>query len=144
LSQVCKLRSRGYAFDALLIGCSAAIIAGSLLVPVFYGIDSGSPPLAFVLLLIEVLLCAALAWLFPLRALACMECRALLAFRVGRHTPVAWKERMECTPICTNCGYLLVGSVLPRCPECGEPFPPEWLGEWDKSEGDGDPPTAGG
>ena len=30
-------------------------------------------------------------------------------------------------PVCDRCGYLLKHLVTPRCPECGEPFPPEWL-----------------
>jgi len=30
-------------------------------------------------------------------------------------------------PTCDCCGYLLRGLQDPRCPECGEPFPAEWL-----------------
>jgi hypothetical protein len=31
----------------------------------------------------------------------------------------------EIGPTCERCGYLLIGLVEPRCPECGEPFPKE-------------------
>ncbi len=30
-------------------------------------------------------------------------------------------------PACDRCGYLLWGLTHPRCPECGEPFPIDWL-----------------
>ena len=30
-------------------------------------------------------------------------------------------------PICDRCGYLLRYLTKPRCPECGEPFPAEWM-----------------
>jgi len=30
-------------------------------------------------------------------------------------------------PVCDRCGYLLRGLTTPRCPECGEPFPDDWM-----------------
>jgi hypothetical protein len=30
-------------------------------------------------------------------------------------------------PVCDRCGYLLRGLTSARCPECGEPFPAEWI-----------------
>jgi len=40
-----------------------------------------------------------------------------------------WSERRRLSkpsdigPTCERCGYLLIGLMEPRCPECGEPFP---------------------
>lgn len=44
----------------------------------------------------------------------------LLASRVPRH-------RNRLAPLCEHCGYCLLGLKEPRCPECGERFPPELL-----------------
>jgi hypothetical protein len=37
-------------------------------------------------------------------------------------------------PICDRCGYLLKHLVSPRCPECGEAFPHEWLTHQEQQE----------
>jgi tRNA(Ile2) C34 agmatinyltransferase TiaS len=29
--------------------------------------------------------------------------------------------------LCDRCGYMLLGLQDPRCPECGQSFPAEWL-----------------
>ncbi len=34
---------------------------------------------------------------------------------------------MEFVDTCTNCRFPLKSLTLARCPECGEPFPEEWL-----------------
>lgn len=38
------------------------------------------------------------------------------------------RERQQ-APICSKCGYLLLGLTDSRCPECGKPFDPKLLDE---------------
>lgn len=66
-------------------------------------------------------------WL-PLRMLVCPACRRSLEFCFSRACPLQWQQRMHPTWKCMTCGYSLIGvSRKPVCPECGSPFPREWL-----------------
>jgi hypothetical protein len=48
------------------------------------------------------------------------SCHAIVAL-LGRRVA-------DSQPRCTRCGYNLTGLVSPRCPECGQPFPPPQIG----------------
>ena len=77
-----------------------------------------------------------LASRLPVRALICPSCNRILRLGFGRQVPLAWQECTEPTWKCAACGYSLHGITgNARCPECGAPFPDEWL----KATRKGDP-----
>jgi hypothetical protein len=83
-------------------------------------------------LMLAVMLALALAnrWILRhvrIRAVICRKCNKVVAWGLGRTIPIAWQEMIEPEFHCTSCGYDLIGTCSARCPECGHPFPAEWL-----------------
>lgn len=84
-------------------------------------------PLTYLSVPVGIIVMGIVERVFPLRALVCPGCRKVRAWGWGRKIPLYWKEYLAFQGICTNFGHSLVGAVSPRCPECGDPFPKEWL-----------------
>lgn len=64
----------------------------------------------------------------PLRMVICKGCNRAKRIGIGKGVPLEWQRYIEPQLKCTQCGYSLVGITRdPRCPECGFPFPREWL-----------------
>ncbi len=53
-----------------------------------------------------------------------IPCAFLGIWIMNRHTQKMLRKELLAhdVPVCVPCGYALIGSTGPNCPECGEPF----------------------
>ena len=126
LGTVVRFNPRSNAVGLVYVGSILIALSVPILWLLVFPLDGGG---------VMPLMCAPLTllaayttqWLIPLRILACPQCRKVKYIGVGRKIPLSWKHYVPFEPGCMVCGYSLIGCTVPRCPECGDPFPENWL-----------------
>lgn len=124
LNRLVRFRPDSRALTALVICIGGVSIIPSV---VFMLLGPRSPTEELLSIAVIPLFIIVLRRIIPIQGLACPGCKHIKRLTLARRTPCDWKRFLLYAEECSNCSYSLVGLGAPRCPECGESFPKEWL-----------------